>query len=35
LKDVDGSGAEEFVGLGDPRVFGSPRTIRIGVGLEF
>jgi len=35
LADRDGDGTEEFIPLNDPRVFGSPRTIRVGIGLEF
>jgi outer membrane receptor for ferrienterochelin and colicin len=35
LKDVSGDGIEEFVPLNDPRVFGSPRSIRVGLGFEF
>ena len=31
LRDLDGDGLEEFVPLADPRVFGAPRTVRIGV----
>jgi hypothetical protein len=35
LADRNGDGVEEFVPLNDPRVFGDPRTIRVGVGFEF
>lgn len=35
LKDEDGDGVEEFIPLNDPRVFGSPRSIRVGLGFEF
>jgi len=35
LADRNGDGVEEFIALNDPRVFGDPRTIRVGVGFEF
>jgi outer membrane receptor for ferrienterochelin and colicin len=35
LADHDGDGVDEFIPLNDPRVFGDPRTIRVGVGFEF
>lgn len=35
LADRNGDGVEEFIPLNDPRVFGEPRTIRVGVGFEF
>jgi hypothetical protein len=35
LKDVNRDGVDDFVPLNDPRVFGEPRTIRMGIGLEF
>jgi outer membrane receptor protein involved in Fe transport len=35
LDDEDGDGVEEYVPLHDPRVFGTPRSIRIGVGYQF
>ncbi len=35
LSDVDDDGIEDFVPLHDPRVFGDPRTIRVGVGYQF
>ena len=35
LDDQDGDGIEEYVPLHDPRVFGSPRSVRIGVGYQF
>ncbi len=35
LEDQDGDGVEEFIPLNDPRVFGSPRTIRVGIGFIF
>ncbi|MFH1143486.1 MAG: TonB-dependent receptor, partial [Candidatus Eisenbacteria bacterium] len=35
LADHNGDGIEEFIPLNDPRVFGNPRTIRMGVGFEF
>jgi outer membrane receptor for ferrienterochelin and colicin len=34
-EDVDGDGIEDWVPLRDPLVFGDPRTIRMGVGLQF
>lgn len=33
--DVTGDDVEDWVALNDPRVFGDPRTIRIGVGYQF
>ena len=33
--DLNGDGIEDFVPLNDPRVFGSPRSIRMGVSLSF
>jgi hypothetical protein len=35
LGDEDEDGVEEFVALNDPRVFGDPRTIRVGIGFQF
>ncbi len=35
LEDRDGDGVEEFIPLNDPRVFGAPRTIRVGIGFIF
>ncbi|MBP7669564.1 MAG: TonB-dependent receptor [Candidatus Eisenbacteria bacterium] len=35
LADHNEDGIEEFIPLNDPRVFGNPRTIRMGVGFEF
>ncbi len=35
LQDRDGDGIEEFIPLNDPRVFGAPRTIRVGMGFIF
>jgi outer membrane receptor for ferrienterochelin and colicin len=35
LKDLNGDGVDDFVPLNDPRVFSEPRTVRVGVGLEF
>jgi len=35
LEDRDEDGVEEFIPLHDPRVFGDPRTIRVGVGYQF
>jgi len=35
LDDQDDDGFEEFIPLNDPRVFGDPRTIRVGVGYTF
>jgi outer membrane receptor protein involved in Fe transport len=35
LADQDGDGVEEFIPLNDPRVYESPRTVRVGVGFEF
>lgn len=34
-KDVTGDGIEDFVPLNDPRVFGDPRSIRIGLSFSF
>ncbi|MBD3337128.1 MAG: TonB-dependent receptor [Candidatus Eisenbacteria bacterium] len=33
--DLNGDGIEDWVALHDPRVFGDPRTIRVGIGFEF
>jgi outer membrane receptor protein involved in Fe transport len=33
--DVDGDDIEDWVPLHDPLVFGEPRTVRIGVGVQF
>jgi outer membrane receptor for ferrienterochelin and colicin len=33
--DVDGDGIEDWVALHDPLVFGEPRAVRMGVGLQF
>ncbi len=33
--DLDGDGLSDWVPLGDPRVFGEPRVMRIGVGVTF
>jgi len=35
LADRNGDGVDEFIPLNDPRVFGDPRTIRVGVGFQF
>jgi len=35
LADHNADGIEEFIPLNDPRVFASPRTIRVGMGFEF
>lgn len=35
LADHDGDGIEEFIPLNDPRVFMSPRAIRVGLGFQF
>jgi outer membrane receptor for ferrienterochelin and colicin len=35
LADHNNDGIEEFIPLNDPRVFGNPRTIRMGIGFEF
>ncbi|MCK4412765.1 MAG: TonB-dependent receptor [Candidatus Eisenbacteria sp.] len=35
LADHNNDGIEEFIPLNDPRVFGNPRTIRMGLGFEF
>ncbi len=35
LADRDDDGIEEFIPLHDPRVFGAPRTVRVGVGYQF
>lgn len=35
LEDRDGDGVDEFIPLNDPRVYGTPRTIRVGVGFTF
>ncbi|MBD3161146.1 MAG: TonB-dependent receptor [Candidatus Eisenbacteria bacterium] len=34
-EDFNGDGIEDFVPLNDPRVFGEPRTIRVGVSFSF
>jgi outer membrane receptor for ferrienterochelin and colicin len=34
-KDLTGDGVEDFVPLNDPRVFGDPRSIRIGLSFTF
>ncbi|MBU2689851.1 MAG: TonB-dependent receptor [Candidatus Eisenbacteria bacterium] len=33
--DINGDGIEDWIPLQDPRVFGDPRTIRVGVGFQF
>ncbi|MFB3909186.1 MAG: carboxypeptidase regulatory-like domain-containing protein [Candidatus Eisenbacteria bacterium] len=33
--DVNGDGVEDFVPLNDPRVYGDPRSIRVGVSFSF
>jgi len=33
--DVNGDGIEDFVPLNDPRVFGDPRAVRVGVSFSF
>ena len=33
--DADGDGIGDWVPLNDPRVFGDPRTIRMGVSFTF
>ena len=33
--DVTGDGVEDWIPVHDPRVFGDPRTIRVGVGFQF
>lgn len=35
LNDTDGDGADEFVAVNDPRVYGQRRLFRIGLGFEF
>ena len=34
-EDVTGDGIEDFVPLNDPRVFGDPRNVRVGVSFSF
>lgn len=33
--DMNGDGVEDFVALNDPRVYGDPRSVRVGVSLSF
>jgi outer membrane receptor for ferrienterochelin and colicin len=34
-EDTNGDGIEDFVSLNDPRVYGDPRSIRVGVSFSF
>ena len=33
--DINDDGIEDWIPLQDPRVFGDPRTIRVGLGFQF
>ncbi len=33
--DTNGDGIEDFVPLNDPRVYGDPRSVRVGVSFSF
>ncbi|MCK4304349.1 MAG: TonB-dependent receptor [Candidatus Eisenbacteria sp.] len=35
LQDRDGDGVEDFIALNDPRVYETPRSVRIGIGFQF